>query len=255
MTDRFNSDTEALKSRADLNAANAKHDLERWLLGLIPPVRGLRILDLGCGVGKQIFRLAPLVTRAGSILGVDLSADAVRAVNERARAEDLGFIEARQMALDDCVASLTGSQFDLVLSSYAIYYSRDLVALLRKLRLVLSRRGTVFVCGPARGTNREIIQLVNGLVRGPAEQLKTVEGFLAPAQIEAIARDYAHHTVATLDNEVAFDSTHSVLAWWRNHNSFVPSVATEVQQNLHAHFLKQRLFVLTKNVLGVRFDV
>jgi ubiquinone/menaquinone biosynthesis C-methylase UbiE len=253
--DKFNTDTDALRNRALINASKAKYDMEEWMLGMLPPLHGLRVLDLGCGIGKQVFRLAPLVSDEGRILGVDLSQDAVRAVNQRAKTEELSSVEAQQMALDDCLSNLAGQRFDLIVSSYAIYYSQDIVALLKGLQSLLTDQGVVFCCGPGRGTNIEIDDIVNNFVHSPSEQLKPIDDFLDSNQIQEIAAANSQFQVSRLENQILFDSADSVLSWWKNHNSFIPSVAASVEEHVRAHFENNSTFTLTKNVLGVRFDV
>jgi ubiquinone/menaquinone biosynthesis C-methylase UbiE len=232
MAGAFNTDTNALRRRAELNAARGRKDLEDWLFQQIPSPRGRRVLDLGCGTGKQMFRLAPLVTPAGSLLGIDLSQDAVLAVNRRAAAEGLPFVEARQMSLDDCVRLLAGSRFDLILSTYALYYATDQVELLQKLRSLLSDGGVVFVCGPAKGTNREIIGIVNRVVSDPAGRLPATEDFMSLQQIVTASSVYSRYTLSRLNNEIVFDSAETVMEWWEHHNSFRPSAAADVRQHL-----------------------
>lgn len=255
MIDPFNTDTDALKTRARINASKAKHDLEEWMIPLLPPLRSLQVLDLGCGTGKQLFRLAPLVSNEGQLLGVDISKDAVSAVNERAKTNGLRSVSAQQMAFDDCLHRLAIRHFDLIVSSYAIYYAQDTVTLLKGLPSILTAHGTVFVCGPGRGTNSEILDIINTLVLNTSEQLRPVDDFLGTTQIQEIAGAYSQFTVSRLKNQVLFDSADDVLSWWSQHNSFVPSVAAKVQEFIRAYFQTNNIFTLTKNVLGVRFDV
>lgn len=250
--EQFNRDTNALISRAQLNAAGAKHDLEEWILTLLPPLRGLHVLDLGCGTGKQVFRLAPLVTDAGSILGIDISPDAVAAVRQRAVAEGLRFVAARQLGLDDCLEHLADNRFDLIVSSYAIYYAQDLAGLLQGLRSLLNDGGTLFVCGPGEGTNREMQDLVMQYTRN---EVKRIPDFITAAGIDEVASVFSRHVIARLENKIAFDSDEAVLSWWRNHNSFDSTAVDAVGRYLNEHFSQNSSFELTKNVLGVRFDV
>lgn len=254
MDGRFNQDTAALERRADINAVMADHDLEEWILQQIPPVHGKRILDLGCGTGKQVFRLAPLVGPGGSILGIDASADAVRLVNERAVAEGVRFVEARRVSFDDCGAALAGMSFDLIMSSYAIYYAGDQEQLLQYLASLVAHAGTVFICGPGHGTNAEIVDVVNGVLEAAAPRSKPESDFISARQIERVAAGYRSSTVARLENRIRFDSVESVLTWWQNHNSFIPAAAEGVERHLVAHFDSNATFPLTKHVLGVRFD-
>lgn len=255
MSKQFNIDTDALVSRARINASKAKHDLEEWMIQLLPPLRGLKVLDLGCGTGKQIFRFAPIVTDEGLIFGVDKSQDAIQVVNQCAKTEKNRSVEAQQMSLDDCLNRLSGRRFDLIISSYAIYYAKDHAALIKGLRSILTDQGVVFVCGPGKDTNREIYEIVNSFIQNSSAQLKPLDDFLRPIQIEEIADTYSQFTVSRLENQILFDSADDILSWWKHHNSFESSVSDRVEGIIRRHFESNNIFSLSKNVLGVRFDV
>ena len=51
----------------------------------------------------------------------------------------------------------------MIISTYSIYYAKDLQALLIGLRELLKPGGSVFVVGPGEGTNHELHSLLNGL--------------------------------------------------------------------------------------------
>ena len=253
MSAKFDIDTDALRSRSVINASKAKYDLEDWMLEILPPVKGRQVLDLGCGTGKQVFRLAQAVSCSGGILGIDISQDAVDEVNARAARDHFPWVEAQRMDLDEIPHKISSRRFDLIVSSYAIYYSTDSVALLRGLRSLLSEQGMVFVCGPGRGTNVELIDLVNGFLPSAHEQIRPVDDFLTPDQVREVAGSYASFDAFRLENQIIFDSTHEVMQWWENHNSYVRSVAPGVENAIDAHFIANRTFALTKNVLGIQF--
>jgi SAM-dependent methyltransferase len=80
----------------------------------MPP--GARILDVGCGTGEAVLRLAPLYPQA-SLLGVDLE----EAHLEPARARCAGFGPRVQFQSDDALAlSLPADTFDLVVSRHVL---------------------------------------------------------------------------------------------------------------------------------------
>src|SRR5215216_7479986 len=101
MSRQFDSNTNALKHRANINAQGSTYNLEDWIIEQTKPQSGMRVLDLGCGTGKQIFRFAPIVSSNGLILGIDISPDAVDEVNRRAQEEHLDFVKAVRTSLDD----------------------------------------------------------------------------------------------------------------------------------------------------------
>src|SRR5687768_4586306 len=54
------------------------HVLDRYYgCGLVCPslLQGLRVLDLGCGAGRDAYALAQLVGPSGSVTGVDMTAE------------------------------------------------------------------------------------------------------------------------------------------------------------------------------------
>src|SRR5438445_2050568 len=121
----------------------------------------MSILDLGCGLGKQTLFLAERLSPDTRILSIDLSGDAVDHVNTTAQRRALHNVGARRIGLDDCVAVFTGQKFDLILSTYAIYYASDMPWLLRSLVTLLHPGGTIFVCGNGAGSNRELYGIAN----------------------------------------------------------------------------------------------
>lgn len=185
------------------------------------------------------------------MIGIDISADAVSEVNDRARREGRSNVRALRASLDDCPAALPDGPFDLLLSTYAVYYSRDLTRLLDRLREVLSPGGSMFLCGPGVGTNDEMITLVNGVQDALEEPVPPVEDFLDPEQIRALGRTYRSISVSRMENAVSFASVAEVMTWWRNHNMFRAAAEQRVMHDLEAIFAKGAGFRLTKHVLGV----
>ena len=69
-------------------------------------------------------------------------------------------MNALQCSFDDVLQVLSNERFDLITSSYAVYYASDMLRLIAGLRDLALEDGRVFVCGPGRGTNQEMTDLV-----------------------------------------------------------------------------------------------
>lgn len=260
MPQRFNADTAALAQREVLNQGAARYDLESWIREHVHPGPGQRVLDLGCGRGKQVFALAPLVTPGGSILALDVSPEAVTEVRRRAASEGLRHIEALECGLDDCLARLAGRVFDRILSTYAIYYAQDMVALMIGLRTCLAPGGLVFHSGFGRGSNREIIEIIRRVAdnRDPAagdaradRGADLVEDFITQSEVDRLGDVYDRVQVVRLENRIVFSSAEAVMRWWENHNSYRPELAAGVRDGVAAVVEQQGAFTLAKHVLGV----
>jgi 2-polyprenyl-3-methyl-5-hydroxy-6-metoxy-1,4-benzoquinol methylase len=95
-------------------------------LGLLPPARGRRVLDLGCGAGQLSLYLAQ--SGAAEVLGVDLS----ERMLGLARAERAHHrVTYRRAAIEDL--DFAPATFDLVVSSLAFHYVADYRGLVRRI--------------------------------------------------------------------------------------------------------------------------
>jgi SAM-dependent methyltransferase len=124
---------ETFAADAAVSAYNAYYDRPA-VLDLIGDVRGLRVLDVGCGPGLY---MAELIERGGDVMGFDQSADMVRHAfrrlgpGARVRRHDLG------RPLD----WLPDATIDLALAALVIHYVDDRVAALGELNRVLRPDG------------------------------------------------------------------------------------------------------------------
>ena len=255
MSQRFNADTQALKEREQVNATCAVHNLEDWIVGHVHLRAGIRVLDLGCGTGKQAFAFAKLVTPEGTIVGVDISKQAVEAVTERAVEEKLTHVTAVQSSLDNVLSLLKSERFDLIVSSYAFYYATDMRQLFIALRSLLRMQGQIFVCGPGDGTNQEIIDMINRILPSQSSKALPIGDFMLDSDVVAIRPFYAKLRTVRLQNQIKFVAPELVLQWWRNHNSYLPEIDSVMARAILAHFENHEEFVLSKNVLGVHGHV
>jgi SAM-dependent methyltransferase len=89
-------------------------------------LHGMRVLDLGCGVGY--FAREARARGASAVIGVDLSE---RMLDEARRLTDDAAITYVRSALEDFVAA-EPARFDLVVSTLALHYIADYAALVRR---------------------------------------------------------------------------------------------------------------------------
>ena len=100
---------------------------------------GMRVLDIGCGVGDVSFLIAALVGEHGQVLGVDRNAGALAIARQRASERNFAttlFVEGDFRAL----SSEYGS-FDAAVSRRVLMYQPDAVEALRALARVVRPGG------------------------------------------------------------------------------------------------------------------
>jgi SAM-dependent methyltransferase len=107
------------------------------LLARVAIPRSPRILDAGCGTGRNLTEFAPL----GPIEGVDSSDQAVEFCRRR------GLTEVKQARLEDL--PFDDDSFDLVISTDVLEHVDDDLAALRELRRVTTANGLLLATVPA----------------------------------------------------------------------------------------------------------
>jgi SAM-dependent methyltransferase len=89
---RSAAETQRLRAQAEIYASHTDHLLR--MAGLTP---GMRVLDLGCGVGDVTFAAARLVGASGAVIGVDVDAGVLTVAADRAvrsGIENVSFVRA-----------------------------------------------------------------------------------------------------------------------------------------------------------------
>jgi SAM-dependent methyltransferase len=129
---------------AELDRLNRQGELlapaTRMLLAAAGIGPGMKVLDLGSGSGDHAFVVASLVGPAGSVTGVERSADAVAVAT--ARAARLGLANVR-FTVGDVHEPAGGGPFDAVTGRLVLMYVPDPAAVLRAQAAVLRPGGLV----------------------------------------------------------------------------------------------------------------
>jgi ubiquinone/menaquinone biosynthesis C-methylase UbiE len=105
--------------------------------GLAP---GMRVLDLGCGVGDVSFAVRQLVDESGYVLGIDRSPDAIAEANARARASAWRNVS---FEVADCSSFTSTDKFDAVVGRLVLMYQNDPAGLLKRFFPLLKQDGIV----------------------------------------------------------------------------------------------------------------
>ncbi len=121
--------------------------------GLVAPdeLRGMRILDLGSGSGRDCYMLAQLVGEEGSVVGVDMTDEQLAVANEHIdwHRDQFGFSQSNVEfkkgyieKLDEL--ELADDSFDIVISNCVINLSTDKTAVLKEVYRVLKPGGEFY---------------------------------------------------------------------------------------------------------------
>jgi ubiquinone/menaquinone biosynthesis C-methylase UbiE len=153
--------------RVVLTAMNVGHSgLTDWGLGKVPIREDDTILDVGCGGGRTVQKLAAMAPN-GRIFGVDYSKASV-AASRRRNASDIarGHVSIEEAS----VAALPFGDrtFDIVSAVETHYYWPDLLANFAEVRRVLKPGGTILLIaetfreGRSAGATGAVMRMLRG---------------------------------------------------------------------------------------------
>lgn len=105
---------------------------------------GMRVLDLGSGVGDVSLLLADIVGPSGQVVGVDMARQSIMVAARRADAAGVGervrFVEADLRQLDEAAL---GEPFDAVVGRWVLMYQPDPAELVRRLATLVTPDGII----------------------------------------------------------------------------------------------------------------
>ncbi len=146
--------TSDLLTRIDIHNKFGARDIDQWMLDVLNLQKGSKILDVGCGAGKQCFSFYNFLNGECQITGGDVNAELLnQAISENpAKANN----KVTFMELDfNKKFELPSDTFDLLSCCFAIYYAEDIPATIREMHRVLKPGGRLFTTGPMP-TNKQV---------------------------------------------------------------------------------------------------
>jgi ubiquinone/menaquinone biosynthesis C-methylase UbiE len=104
---------------------------------------GMRVLDVGCGVGDVSFLVSEMVGPEGSVVGVDLDADALSVAEQRRASLRVSNVAFHQ---GDVRAAESNRSFDAAVGRFVLMYLRDATSVSRQIAERVRPGGVVAFC-------------------------------------------------------------------------------------------------------------
>lgn len=132
---------EGLRRQEANGESEARYAVKYELLALQP---GESVLDLGCGAGRDLLRMAPLVGSAGSVTGFDINGAFVE--HSRQRITDAGLPNVRALHGNPGPLPFPHASFDVVHTERVLIFVADPEAMLAEMVRVTRPGGRVVCC-------------------------------------------------------------------------------------------------------------
>ncbi|PWB72060.1 MAG: hypothetical protein C3F07_12620 [Anaerolineales bacterium] len=175
-----------LLTRIRIHETYGARNIDEWNTDVLKPTAGMKILDVGCGAGKQCFLFSDYTKGQAEIIGTDFSNELLGKANEKLAARGdknikFGFMDFnKRFEFED-------NTFDLLSSAFAIYYASNLDFTFGEAHRVLKPGGRLFVTGPLpenkqmfydiiKEATNQLIPPMPGSSRFKGEIYKTIEG-------------------------------------------------------------------------------
>jgi ubiquinone/menaquinone biosynthesis C-methylase UbiE len=238
--------TEFLERRIEINKAYSSADFDQWLFGKLNVREGEDILDVGCGSGAQTVPFAKKVGEKGSVSSLDIAEDSIELLKSRVgNANNVQAVASDMAALKDVIANtFKVKRYDLVHSSYALYYSPARLDVLDVMRTSLKPGGRCAVFTPNAPHG-----LVNLAARFSAipdlvhDSLVFGVKVLEPYFRKNFAKCDVHH----FNNVVSVPSSDVLLDFYRQTTYYDKNAETSLREVVDAEVAKTGSYKYEKN--------
>jgi ubiquinone/menaquinone biosynthesis C-methylase UbiE len=253
--------TNDLLARIDIHRKYGSRDIDEWMLHLLSPQKGSKILDIGCGAGKQCFLFYKALEGEADITGGDVNPELLeKARQENARIGNrIKFIDLnfnQRFPLND-------NQFDLLTSCFALYYSEEIPFTISEMHRVLKPGGRLFTTGPMPENKRLFYDIIFEATHKPIPPMPGSSRYSSQIY-KAIQSLFSHVEIQVFENPLIFEAVAPFLTYTRaslsedrklwkglfEESAGFEQVMQEIKIVAERHLAKDSKLVMTKVVGG-----
>ena len=154
----FQETTDDLAKRINIHTQFGSRDIDQWMLEILDLKPGIKILDVGCGSGKQCFSFYHHLNGEVEITGTDVSEsllDDARSKNQAINdVIDFKFLDFNQPF------DLPENHYDLISACFAIYYAQNIPFTLAEMHRLLVPGGRLFTTGPMPSNKQLFYEII-----------------------------------------------------------------------------------------------
>lgn len=204
--------TNDLLMRIDIHNKFGGRDIDSWMLDTLKLKPRIKILDVGCGAGKQCLSFYNHLKGQADITGGDVNAELLAQARKEAetRKLPLKFVELnfnKPFGFDT-------NTFDLVSCCFAIYYAENIPYTIQEMHRVLKPGGRLFSTGPMP-TNK---QLFYDIIREATQ--KTIPPMPGSSRygsqiLDAMKATFTSVQVEVFENPLTFETVEPFLDYTR----------------------------------------
>ncbi|HUI87858.1 MAG TPA: class I SAM-dependent methyltransferase [Anaerolineales bacterium] len=251
-----------LLTRIDVHEKYGARNIDQWTVEVLKPQAGTKILDVGCGAGKQCFLYSDFTRRAAKIIGGDFSNELL----EMARSKNTERNDKIRFVFLDFNKrfEFSDNTFDLVSSAFAIYYASNLDFTFGEAHRVLKRGGRLFVTGPLPENKQMFYEIIKEATNQPIPPMPGSSRFKGEI-FRTIESKFDKTELLTFENPITFPSVQPFMDYTRaslsedrklwtsmfNGHAEYEALIGEIEQVATRWFKRDGKLVMTKVVGGI----
>jgi len=217
---KFEENTSTLSARIKAHKKYADFEINDWILDILSLKRGERILDVGCGTGKQVIPYKKMVGEEGLVTGADMSEELVAEAQKQAEAENLEI----EFVVHDAnnMFNFPDESYDAISCCFTIYYIKNIEKTLLDMKRLLAPEGRIFLAGPTPENAKLLHVLHKKVTKKALPYMPGVSRFMSEilSLVQKIFRDVK---VYRFQNPMKFQDTDSFLDYYTSTGLFINS--------------------------------
>ena len=257
----FQETTDDLAKRIDIHSRFGSRDIDQWMLEILDLQLNSKILDVGCGSGKQCFSFYHHLNGQADITGTDVSESLLNEAREKNKAinnaVDFKFLDF------DKPFSLPENHFNLISACFTIYYAQDIPFTLSEMHRLLVPGGRLFTTGPMPANKQVFYDIIKTATDKPIPPMPGSSRYAS--QIYGTMKDLFSKTEQHIfENPLTFDTIEPFMVYTRasmsedrklwnslfqTHEEF-ETVMGEIEEVAHEYIQRDGKIVMTKVVGG-----
>ena len=204
--------TNDLLKRIDIHSQYGARNIDEWMLEIIQIKKEMKILDVGCGAGKQCFIYHDFLDGDADITGGDVNEELLgkaRSENQK-RGTGMHFIDLNF----NKPFPLVDDQFDFESCCFAIYYAEDIPFTIREMHRVLKPGGRLFSSGPMPANKKMFYDVISEATGKTIPPMPGSSRYSTQI-LDAMKATFKDVEVHIFENPLTFDTVEPFIAYTR----------------------------------------
>jgi ubiquinone/menaquinone biosynthesis C-methylase UbiE len=208
----FQETTKDLAVRIDIHSKFGARDIDAWMLDLINLQPGTKILDVGCGSGKQCFSYYTKLNSQADITGGDVSQELLAQAEAENTRLNTG-IKFEHLDFNKDFPHLD-NEFDFLSCCFAIYYAENIPFTISEMHRVTKPGGRLFTTGPMPQNKKAFYDIIKEATHKPIPPMPGSSRYSTEI-LSTVKSLYSSVDLHIFENPLTFESVEPYMAYTR----------------------------------------